>query len=213
MADWVLKRVSGMPAELEAKLAVMVVVAKDKEEEAWRFPAIWRLLEIVEEAEAIKPLPMVSIPVVEALAKLVFPETVSAVKVPTLVREEPMTAEPRAVADKVFAPLTARKFPEARFREPETYKVVVVALVEVEVMVVRLVIVEVPLFARIPPDKVESPAIFAVEATVRVEEADKGALTWREPAMVEEPTETKAAFKLERLLTAKVPKIVAEEEA
>ena len=66
--DWVLNRVNGIAVLPEATVAVMVVVAKETEEEAWRLPAIWRGAATVEEAEEIKPLPTVSIPVVEALA-------------------------------------------------------------------------------------------------------------------------------------------------
>ncbi len=100
-------------------------------------PATDKVEEIVEEAWEINPLPIVNWPVVEALAKLVFPETVREPKVPTLVSEDPVTAEPKAVADKVFAPLIAKKFPVMRFREPETYKEVVVALVVVDILIRR----------------------------------------------------------------------------
>ena len=94
-------------------------LATDKVEEADNGPAICKELEIVEEAWAMKPLEAVSM-VVEAVAKEEWPETVSEPRVPTLVSEEPVTAEPKAVADKVFAPLMAKKFPVARFRELET---------------------------------------------------------------------------------------------
>ena len=51
VADWAFKRDSGMAADPEAKLAVMVVVARETEEEAWRLPAIWSGAATVEEAE------------------------------------------------------------------------------------------------------------------------------------------------------------------
>ncbi len=38
VADWVLKSVSGIATLPEATVVVMVVVAKDAEEEAWRLP-------------------------------------------------------------------------------------------------------------------------------------------------------------------------------
>ena len=56
----------------------------------------------------------------------------------------------------------------------------------------------------INPAREESPPIVAVEATDKVLLADKGALTFSEPAIVEEPTEIKAPFKLARLATLKV---------
>ena len=40
VADWVLYKVRGMAGEAEAKLAIIVVVAKDTVEEAWRLPEI-----------------------------------------------------------------------------------------------------------------------------------------------------------------------------
>ena len=50
-----MNRVSGIAVEPEATVAVMVVVAKETEEEAWRLPAIWREEAMVEEAEEINP--------------------------------------------------------------------------------------------------------------------------------------------------------------
>jgi len=40
VAVWVLTRVKGIPGVPEAKLTVMVVVAKETVEEAWRIPEI-----------------------------------------------------------------------------------------------------------------------------------------------------------------------------
>ena len=76
VADWVLNKVNGIPWEVEAKLTVIVVVAKDTEDEAWRLPAIWREPATVEEPETIAPLPTVSIPVVEALTVVIVPVAV-----------------------------------------------------------------------------------------------------------------------------------------
>jgi len=53
------------------------VVAKETEEEAWRLPEIWRGPATVEEALEINPFPTVSIPVVEALVRVVTPVTVN----------------------------------------------------------------------------------------------------------------------------------------
>ena len=55
VADWVLTKVKGMAGEAEAKLAIIVVVAKDTVEEAWRLPETWRELAIVDDAEDTKP--------------------------------------------------------------------------------------------------------------------------------------------------------------
>ena len=50
-----LRRVSGMPGVTEATLTVMVVVASEAEEEAWRFPDMWSEPATVEEALEINP--------------------------------------------------------------------------------------------------------------------------------------------------------------
>ena len=55
VADWVLRRVKGIPGVTEATFTVIVVVAKETLEEAWRLPEIWREPAIVEEAEEINP--------------------------------------------------------------------------------------------------------------------------------------------------------------
>ena len=50
VADWVLRSASGTAVEPEAKLTVIVVVAKETVDDAWRLPLIWKEPEIVEEA-------------------------------------------------------------------------------------------------------------------------------------------------------------------
>ena len=40
VADWVFNKVSGMPVEVEAKLTVMVVVAREIVEDACKLPEI-----------------------------------------------------------------------------------------------------------------------------------------------------------------------------
>ena len=55
MADWVLIKVSGIPGVPEATFTVIVVVAKDTVEEAWRLPAICKEPLIVEEAWETNP--------------------------------------------------------------------------------------------------------------------------------------------------------------
>ena len=52
---------------------VTVVVPSETVEEAANKPLTWRLLETVEEAWEMKPLPTVIIPVVEALVRVVTP--------------------------------------------------------------------------------------------------------------------------------------------
>ena len=96
---------------------------------AWKVPAK-RLVEValVEVEVSEKRLEMV----LEALFTINPPEkydravevaapTLRLVKVPTLVRDEETTAEPRAVALKVFTPLILYDRPVARFILPETY--------------------------------------------------------------------------------------------
>ncbi len=125
------------PAKVEVPAPAEIIRSAVTVEEARKAPLTCSDPATVEEAEEINPLPMVSMPVVEALANRESPETVRLVKVPTLVSEEPVTLEPNAVADKVFTPLMARKFPVARFMEPETYNVVEVALVVVDILISR----------------------------------------------------------------------------
>ena len=48
---------------------------KDAVEEDWKTPETNKLLLTVDDADEINPLPIVSIPVVEALASVVFPAT------------------------------------------------------------------------------------------------------------------------------------------
>lgn len=55
VADWVLVKVRGIPGLPEAKFAVIVVVAKETDDDAWRLPAIWRGAATVEEALEINP--------------------------------------------------------------------------------------------------------------------------------------------------------------
>ena len=55
MADWVLIKVSGIPGVPDATFTVIVVVAKDTVEEAWRLPAICKEPLIVEEACETNP--------------------------------------------------------------------------------------------------------------------------------------------------------------
>ena len=57
--------------------------------------------------------------------------------------------------------------PPERREKPETARLVVVALVEVELTVVRLVIVEVALLTRIPPERVERPEAVRREVEAR----------------------------------------------
>ena len=77
--------------------------------------------------------------------------------VPKEVSDEPVTPEPKAVLLKTFAPLIAYESPEFKFTPPVTARFVVVAFVVVAFETERLVIVLVPLFARMPPESVASP--------------------------------------------------------
>ena len=58
--------------------------------------------------------------------------------------------------------------PPERREKPETAKLVVVALVVVELTIARLVIVEVELLTKIPPDKVASPEAVSKEVEARL---------------------------------------------
>jgi len=75
-----------------------------KVEEADNGPLTFKLAETVDEAEEINPLDMVSM-VVEAVAREECPETVNAVRVPTLVKEEAATPEPKVLEVRTVAPL------------------------------------------------------------------------------------------------------------
>ena len=85
------------PARVD-KLATLKV------EEADNGPPTFKLAETVEEAEEINPLDMVSM-VVEAVAREECPETVNAVRIPTLVKEEAATPEPKVLPERTAAPL------------------------------------------------------------------------------------------------------------
>ena len=75
VADWVLAKVKGIPGLLEAKFTVIVVVAKDTVEDACSAPLTWKAPATVEEAEDMNPPAVVSMPVVEALERVVTPVT------------------------------------------------------------------------------------------------------------------------------------------
>ena len=104
--------VSAVPGVAEATFTVMVVVAKDADDEARKTPETWSGAATVEEAAEINP-------------------------------------------------------PERR-EKPETAKLVVVALVVVELITARFVIVEVELLTKIPPDKVARPDAVSKEVEARL---------------------------------------------
>jgi len=76
-----------------------------KVEEADKEPVTFNWEEIVEEAVEINPFWETNCPEVVAFTKLVPPETVRLVKVPTLVNEELVMPVPKAVPDKTSVPL------------------------------------------------------------------------------------------------------------
>lgn len=167
VADWVLYKVKGIPWEVEAKLTVMVVVARETEEEAWRLPAIWRVLEIVEEPAEIIPVRLESPLTARVLATVREEEASNGPakwKAPAK-EEEAEEIKP----DKLESPLTA-KVPEI-VAEEEACKAPAnwsgPAIVE-------------------EPTEIKAPPKEASPETVSVEEAESGPATFKELAMVEE---------------------------
>ena len=89
-------------------------------------------------------------------------------RMPTDVSDEPTTAEPKAVAERVLTPLMVSERPDARFNPPETERFVVVAFVVVLLTTERLVIVLVPLFANTPPESEVRPETLTVPVAMRL---------------------------------------------
>ena len=184
--ELVFLRVKGIPGVLEAKVTVIVVVAKEMEEEAWRLPRIWRGADTVEEAEEINP------PV--KLDKPVTPRVEATVKVeealipPATWRLPVMVDDPTEIkAPFKLARLATLKVDEA-LTGPETLS--------------WAVTVEEPL--EINPDKLANPPTF------KVEDADRAPLTCKRPATEEEAApEINPPVKVERLVTDKVSAKVA----
>ena len=85
MADRILRKVRGMAVEAElvvakvaSEVAVIVVVAKETEEEAWNGPLTWKGAATVEEAEEINPPTWVARPATDRVEEAeTGPETLS----------------------------------------------------------------------------------------------------------------------------------------